>query len=194
MCTYYLRQIQLQCCRTIKECKFAIAHGQSSEHIRLKAPVAPVSRKKLYLYFLLLKNVELWKISDIKFWTTFLRPKKRSMRLQPHKLTTRSNYHTTTLQCRGARGGTGEDHLWESKIYIHFQPQKRVSNKSNNLICCPDSARKRKMRKMLFWDVWSFQFQSRWQGVWNFWSFWSFQSTMQFTKWTAVLKFLRFSI
>ena len=69
-----------------------------------------------------------------------------------------------------------EDHLWESKIYIHFQPQKRASNKSNNLICRPDSARKRKMRKMLFWNFWSFQFQSRWQGVWDF------------------LRFLRFSV
>ena len=86
---------------------------------------------------------------------------------------------------------TGEDHLWESKIYIHFQPQKRASNKSNNLICRPDSARK---RKMLFWNFWSFQFQSRWQGVWDFWGFWGFQFTMQFTRWTAVLRFLRFSV
>ena len=89
---------------------------------------------------------------------------------------------------------TGEDHLWESKIYIHFQPQKPASNKSNNLICRPDSARKRKMRKMLFWDFWNFQFQSRWQGVWDFWGFWGFQFTMQFTRWTAVLRFLRFSV
>ena len=89
---------------------------------------------------------------------------------------------------------TGEDHLWESKIYIHFQPQKRASNKSNNLICRLDSARKRKMRKMLFWDFWSFQFQSRWQDVWDFWGFWGFQFTMQFTRWTAVLRFLRFSV
>ena len=85
---------------------------------------------------------------------------------------------------------TGEDHLWESKIYIHFQPQKRASN----IICRLDSARKRKMRKMLFWDFWSFQFQSRWQGVWDFWGFWGFQITMQFTRWTAVLRFLRFSV
>ena len=83
---------------------------------------------------------------------------------------------------------TGEDHLWESKIYIHFQPQKPASNKSNNLICRPDSARK---RKMVFWDFWNFQFQSRWQGVWDFWGF---QFTMQFTRWRAVLRFLRFSV
>ena len=89
---------------------------------------------------------------------------------------------------------TGEGHLWESKIYIHFQPQKRASNKSNNLICRPDSARKRKMRKMPFRDFGSFQFQSRWQGIWDFWGFWRFQFTMPFTRWTAVLRFLRFSV
>ena len=75
-----------------------------------------------------------------------------------------------------------------------FPTQKRASNKSNNLICRPDSARKRKMRKMLFWNFWSFQFQSRWQGVWDFWGFWGFQFTMQFTRWTAVLRILRFSV
>ena len=50
------------------------------------------------------------------------------------------------------------------------------------------------MRKMLFWNFWSFQFQSRWQGVWDFWGFWGFQFTLQFTRWTAVLRFLRFSV
>jgi len=58
--------------------------------------------------------------------------------------------HNLLLMKTVGKSTTGEDHLWESKIYIHFQPQKPASNKSNNLICRPDSARKLKMRKMLF--------------------------------------------
>ena len=82
---------------------------------------------------------------------------------------------------------TGEDHLWEFKNLHTFPTQKNGhQNKSNNLICRPDSASKRKMRKMPFQDFWSFQFQSRWQGIWDFWGFWCFQFTMQFTRWTAV--------
>ena len=33
-----------------------------------------------------------------------------------------------------AAGATGEDRLWESKFYIHFQPQKWASNKSNSSV------------------------------------------------------------
>ena len=68
------------------------------------------------------------------------------------------------------------------------------SAKSSNFVTPDDSARKRKIRKMLFWDFWSFQFQSRWQCVWDFWGFWGFPFTMQFTIWTGALRFLRFSI
>ena len=47
--------------------------------------------------------------------------------------------HSKSLQLSRNPWRTGEDRLWESKFYIHFfQPQKRASNKSNNLICRPE--------------------------------------------------------
>ena len=36
------------------------------------------------------------------------------------------------------RSNTGGAHLWESKFYVPFQPQKWAWNKSNNLICRPE--------------------------------------------------------
>ena len=42
---------------------------------------------------------------------------------------------SSTYQFRSCKAWcTGEDHLRESKIYIPFQPQKRTSNKFNNLM------------------------------------------------------------
>ena len=38
------------------------------------------------------------------------------------------------LVSHSGRRRTGEGHLWESKFYIPFQPQKWASNKSNNLM------------------------------------------------------------
>ena len=61
---------------------------------------------------------------------------------------------------------------------LHTFPTPKTGIKHN---MSPGLRKKRKMRKMLFWDFWSFQFQSRWQGVWDFWGFWGFQITMQFT-------------
>ena len=47
--------------------------------------------------------------------------------------------HSKSLQLSRNPWRTGEDRLWESKFYIHFfQPQKRASNKSSNLICRPE--------------------------------------------------------
>ena len=87
---------------------------------------------------------------------------------------------------------TGEDHLWESKS-IYMSKPKRASNKSNNLICRPDSARKRKMHKMLLWDFWRFPVSVALTRRLRFLRFWGFQFTLQFTRWTAVFEVLSFN-
>ena len=85
----------------------------------------------------------------------------------------------------------GEDHLWESKIYIDFQP-KNGHQTIEQFNMSPGLRKKAQDAQDAALRFLKFQFQSRWQDVWDFWGFWDFQFTMQFTRWTAVLRFWRF--